>query len=103
MHTKLHSGLHYEVGEHFHFKDNDKQQHQTSVSSVDLRGTSNDRVLTKTVPKGSSSSIGMPFSYRDLKQTKEKQSQQSSQLINDKYFFSTFFVRNNVYRFVLDT
>ena len=32
----------------------------------------------------------MPLSYRDLKQTKEKQSQQSSQEINDKYFLSNF-------------
>ena len=79
-----------EVGEHFHFEDNDKRQHQTTVSPVDLQGTSDDRVLTKTVPKGSSSSIGVPLSYRDLKQTKEKPSQQSSQEINDKYFLSTF-------------
>ena len=74
----------------FHFEDNDKRQHQTSVSPVDLQGTSDDRVITKTVPKGSSSSIGVPLSYRDLKQTKEKSSQQSSQEINDKYFLSTF-------------
>ena len=79
-----------EVGEHFHIEDNDKRQHQTSVSPVDLQGTSDDRGLTKTVPKGSSSSIGVPLSYRDLKQTKEKPSQQSSQEINDKYFLSTF-------------
>ena len=78
------------VGEHFHFEDNDKRQHQTSVSPVDLQGTSDDRVLTKAVPKGSSSSIGVPLSYRDLKPTKEKPSQQSSQRINDKYFLSTF-------------
>ena len=68
-----------EDGEHFHFEDNDKRQHQICVSPVDLQGTSDDRVLTKTVPKGSSSSIGVPLSYRDLKQTKEKPSQQSSQ------------------------
>ena len=78
------------VGEHFHFEGNNKRQHQTSVSCVDLQGTSDDRVLSKTAQKLSSSSVGMPLSYKDHTQTAENQIQQSSQEINDKYFINAF-------------
>ena len=76
-----------EIREHFYFEDNDKRQHQTSVYRVDLQSTSDDLVVAKTAQKLSSSSVRMPLSYRNHKQTAENQNQQSQKKINEKYFF----------------